>query len=154
MLTNFRNAVAPSTTRRRPMSMAAPLVALALLLGLSACMGADQIGTLGLVRHDRAAHNVRSISLDTAYAAQAQAHAQAMANGGRLYHSPLHLAPGECSKGENVGEAGTVTQVEHLFMNSPPHRANILNPQYDHVAIGVVRQGGRAWVVQLFIGSC
>jgi uncharacterized protein YkwD len=41
----------------------------------------------------------------------------------------------------------------HLaFMDSAPHRRNILYRAYKYVGIGVVRSGGRMWVTVLFMG--
>jgi hypothetical protein len=45
------------------------------------------------------------------------------------------------SAGENIGwnnysDAETVTQINQSFMNSPAHRANILNPNFTHLGIG------------------
>jgi uncharacterized protein YkwD len=41
--------------------------------------------------------------------------------------------------GENVGRGGTVAVVHRMLMESPGHRRNILNPDFTHVGIGVVR---------------
>ena len=38
---------------------------------------------------------------------------------------------------------------EHLML-SPPHRANLLNPVYNVVGLGVVRSGNRLYIVQDF----
>jgi hypothetical protein len=38
---------------------------------------------------------------------------------------------------------------EHLML-SPPHRANLLNPAYNVVGLGVVRSGERLYIVQDF----
>jgi uncharacterized protein YkwD len=35
---------------------------------------------------------------------------------------------------------------------SPPHRANLLNPDFTSIAIGVVERDGRVWVTEVFIG--
>ncbi len=35
-------------------------------------------------------------------------------------------------------------------MLSPPHRANLLNPAYNVVGLGVVRSGDRLYIVQDF----
>ena len=46
--------------------------------------------------------------------------------------------------GENVGvTGGTVADLESAFMASLPHRQNILNKTFRHVAIGAVRVDGR-----------
>jgi len=154
MLTTFRNDRVPARRRRRALGIA-PLAAVAVVVGLfSACVGTDQSNALTILRNDRAQNRVRTIVLDRSARDEAQQHAEAMARQGSLYHSALDLAPGECAKGENVGYGGSITQVERMFMNSPPHRRNILNGRYDHVGLGVVRSGGRVWVVQLFSDVC
>jgi hypothetical protein len=35
-------------------------------------------------------------------------------------------------------------------MQSPPHRANLLNPSYNVIGLGVMRSGGRLYIVQDF----
>jgi uncharacterized protein YkwD len=35
-------------------------------------------------------------------------------------------------------------------MRSPAHRANILNPAYRQVGVGIVRANGRLWITQVF----
>ena len=56
--------------------------------------------------------------------------------------------------GENIAvSGGSMRDVEKAFMHSSEHRANILNPCFEHVAIGVVRDGdGVAWVTVFFYG--
>jgi uncharacterized protein YkwD len=56
------------------------------------------------------------------------------------------------SCGENVGYGGDVNQVHAAFMASASHRANILNPAYSQVGIGVVHSGERVWVTIDFVG--
>ena len=55
--------------------------------------------------------------------------------------------------GENVGvTGGTVADLESAFMASLPHRQNILNKTFRHVAIGAVRVDGVLWVTVFFYG--
>lgn len=55
--------------------------------------------------------------------------------------------------GENLAGAPTVERAHNGLMNSPGHRANILNPNYTHVGIGIVDGGpyGKMYT-QTFIG--
>ena len=153
MLTNYRNEArsASATRSRRGIAVVGAVVAFCLLSG---CIENDQASALSAVRSDRAHNSVRSIALDGSARSQAQSHAAGMASRHSLYHTTLTLGPGQCGKGENVGYGNSVGQVERAFMNSPKHRANILNGKYDHVGIGVIRSGGQVWVVQLFIDYC
>jgi len=53
--------------------------------------------------------------------------------------------------GENVGVGPSVDAIENAFMNSPEHRANILDPDYTEIGIGTaVGKDGRLYVTQDF----
>jgi hypothetical protein len=53
--------------------------------------------------------------------------------------------------GENVGYNTDFEDVHSAFMHSPPHRENILNPDYDHVGIGMVQgSDGIFWATEDF----
>lgn len=56
--------------------------------------------------------------------------------------------------GENLAGAPTVSRAHTALMNSSGHRANILNPNFTHVGIGIVDGGpyGKMFT-QLFIGA-
>jgi hypothetical protein len=55
------------------------------------------------------------------------------------------------SAAENIS-AGYHTLAEAFsgWRDSPPHRANILNPRFDSAGIGVAQRGERLWIVQNF----
>ncbi len=60
--------------------------------------------------------------------------------------------------GENLAYANSVRGAERMFMSEPPfqqnHRANILNPLFTEVGIGVAKApNGQVWVTQDFIGQ-
>jgi uncharacterized protein YkwD len=57
---------------------------------------------------------------------------------------------------ENVGQEGGVRQAHQGFMNSPGHRANVLNAKITHVGVGVVVNRGRGAplvVTEMFAGQ-
>jgi hypothetical protein len=54
------------------------------------------------------------------------------------------------ASGENVGIASDAARVHTALMNSPGHRANILDPQYNSIGIGVVRTAEGIYVTQDF----
>ena len=64
----------------------------------------------------------------------------------RLAMTGLHFD----ADGENVGLNQTAEGAHQGFMHSPPHRANILNPDYNAVGIGVVARAGNIWVTEDF----
>ncbi|MDP9221872.1 MAG: CAP domain-containing protein [Actinomycetota bacterium] len=52
---------------------------------------------------------------------------------------------------ENIAQGNvTASNVVTLWLNSPEHRANLLNSAYTHVAIGAAQSGGLWYVVQDF----
>jgi uncharacterized protein YkwD len=77
-----------------------------------------------------------------------------MADEGQLSHSNLAegVPPGWHTLGENVAYAGTVEHAMAALEASPPHRANLLNPAFTSIAIGVVERDGRVWVTEVFVG--
>jgi len=56
--------------------------------------------------------------------------------------------------GENIAGAPTVEKAHQALMNSPGHRANILNPNFNKIGIGIVDGGpyGKMFT-QTFIGT-
>ena len=56
--------------------------------------------------------------------------------------------------GENVGvTGGSVADLQEAFMNSSPHRANIMNERFRRVALGTYRDDdGLLWVTVFFYG--
>jgi hypothetical protein len=70
-----------------------------------------------------------------------------------LAHNPNATSDVCCwsSMGENVGVGSSVSQVQSAFMNSSPHRANILSSTYTQVGIGTARgSDGRLYVDEVF----
>jgi hypothetical protein len=53
-------------------------------------------------------------------------------------------------EGENVALDSDAEHGHEHLMLSPPHRANLLNPTYNVVGLGVVRNGDRLYIVQDF----
>ena len=53
--------------------------------------------------------------------------------------------------GENVGVGGDLQSLWNAFMNSPGHRANVLDPRWNFAGIGVIRSGHRYYVTMEFM---
>jgi hypothetical protein len=83
----------------------------------------------------------------------ARQHSAAMASQQSLYHNPgltteIHNWQ---AVGENVGEGPTVSDIHTAFMQSPEHRANILDHDFTQVGVGVsVDKNGIIWVTEDF----
>lgn len=109
-----------------------------------------------LVNRERVSRGLRRLAVDSELTSLALRHTYAMIRAKRIYHSrnPWILrADGWRAAGENVGLAGTTSQVHSMFMKSSSHRAVILQPLFDHIGVGALRSGGRLWVTELFGGG-
>lgn len=113
-----------------------------------------------LVNLERAKAGLKSLRADPALQKAARKHSRIMADAGQLSHAfgaepafnkrmALEGAAFSAS-GENVAFNQTAEGAHRGLMNSPPHRANILNPEYNAVGIGVIRYGENIWVTQDF----
>jgi uncharacterized protein YkwD len=98
---------------------------------------------------------LRALSTNACLARLAQQHAERLAAAQTLYHQDLGTVSSECgtsTAGENVamnytGPAAMVGQ----WLDSPGHRANLLNGSFTLIGIGTARAGDGAWYgVQVF----
>lgn len=86
----------------------------------------------------------------------ADQHSKEMAQAGRIYHtanlgSRLRVVSWSVA-GENVGAGARIRTLFEAFMDSAPHRANILNRDFRRVGIGVYRDDGIIWITLIFVG--
>jgi uncharacterized protein YkwD len=120
---------------------------------------------LVLVNRDRADAGLPPLAADPELAAVARAHSQEMGRTGIVGHvSPTtgdasdRAARAGIRTGlllENIARAYGVAEAESGLMNSPGHRANLMNPSVTHVGIGIeagAEVGGRRelLVTQMF----
>lgn len=121
---------------------------------------AQQVVTL--VNQERAARGFTALLVDTSAAQAAKAHAEDMGGRGFFAHNTpegwtpadrLQLlgASGYTRVGENIALGQPTPQdVMTAWMGSSGHRANILDPAYTHLGVGVVDAPGPYWV-QVFL---
>ena len=111
-----------------------------------------------LVNNDRAQLGLPALAWDDRLAAAAQKHTQLMADNNQAVHqlsgeAPLgrRLAgvPWDVS-GENIALNTSITRAHNWLMKSPPHRANILNREFNRVGIGVAWKGNQVYVTEDF----
>ncbi len=116
---------------------------------------------LELVNAARAHAGAPPLALDAGMSQAARAHAEAMFLAKQLSHRfegepslPQRLATATRTQldqeGENVALDFDAAAAQQHLMLSPPHRANLLNPAYNVVGLGVVRNGDRLYIVQDF----
>jgi uncharacterized protein YkwD len=128
----------------------------------SAC-NTSQGGLAGAVvaamNADRAAAGVGPLCANSQLAGFAQSWSNWMAQNQSLAHQDLNALLAQTSfstMAENIaGGSGldTAEAIEALWMNSAPHRANILNGSFTAVGVGIAHSSdGQAWVVADFGG--
>jgi uncharacterized protein YkwD len=111
-----------------------------------------QTATLCLLNRKRRAHHVHRVSENHRLDLASMRYAQAMARHNFFEHGDFvariqatnYLAgAGSWTVGENIAWGGgtyaTPKSTVQMWMNSPPHRANILNPQFHEIGIGIAR---------------
>lgn len=54
------------------------------------------------------------------------------------------------AKGENIDSAQSAAEAHRRFMNSPHHRENLLDPEYNVAGFAVVRDGNMIYVTEDF----
>ena len=117
--------------------------------------GADDVSDwLSTINGFRSANGLAPLQYDGQLSGLAFQQAQANANSGRLAHTP-NLAAGVSANwsklGENVGMGLSTPIIWDAFLNSAPHRANLLDPAFTHIGIGVVTGGNSQWVTHRFM---
>jgi uncharacterized protein YkwD len=116
---------------------------------------------LALANQVRAQVGAPRLTLDAGLTRAARAHAEAMFAARQLSHQfadeptlPQRLAAATVmqldQEGENVAVDFDAASGHQHLMLSPPHRANLLNPDYNVIGLGVVRGGDRLYIVQDF----
>jgi uncharacterized protein YkwD len=116
---------------------------------------------LDLANQARAQAGAPRLTLDAGLCRAARAHAEAMFTARQLSHQfdgepslPQRLATATSTQldqeGENVALDFDAEKGHQHLMLSPPHRANLLNPAYNVIGLGVVRGGDRLYIVQDF----
>ena len=116
---------------------------------------------LTLANQARRQAGVPPLTLDSGLSRAAYEHAQTMLRAHQLSHQfqgepslPQRIGASARllldQEGENVAlDYDAAHGHEHLML-SPPHRANLLNPAYNVVGLGVVRSGDQLYIVQDF----
>jgi uncharacterized protein YkwD len=113
-----------------------------------------------LTNEERAKAGLPPLEKDDRLAQAALEHAQVMVQHGQLAHqfsgepsvrdriasTNLHFD----RSGENVAYDDNAGDANQGFMKSPPHRANILSPDYNSIGIAAVQKGDLLYVVEDF----
>jgi hypothetical protein len=134
------------------------LATLVTVLGAVGAMGAeveDEQQFVDLINAERRAAGLGPLAVVPELVEGAREHAARMRAAGEIYHSDDYGShvDGWYKMGENVGKGGNIETLHQAFMDSPGHRANILDPSYDGMGIGMVWDGSVPYVVEIFMDS-
>lgn len=104
------------------------------------------------VNQERTSRGLGALAIADDLVAVARHHSQDMADHQRLFHNPnlgteVH---GWQTVGENVGTGPSETDVHRAFMGSTVHRDDILSPEFTQIGVGVVWDGNRIWVTEIY----
>ncbi len=107
-------------------------------------------------RHNatRRSHGLSQLKFAPTVSAQvSQPWSMGMESRNELSHNPNFGWPGASRWAENVAYTSTADDTARLmrmWLDSPGHRTNLLNPDYTIIAVGLVKQDGLTWATANF----
>jgi uncharacterized protein YkwD len=118
--------------------------------------GGDVVDWLSKVNGVRSSRGLAPLQLDGNLSSLAQGWSEHMARQGSLSHTP-NLGDGVTANwtklGENVGLGGNSDIILNAFLNSPAHYANLTDPAFTHIGIGVAYASGLQFVTHRFMAT-
>lgn len=154
----------PATVSSKPAAVSSkPKAAASKPVALSSNIGAYEQQVVDLANKERAAAGLSALKVNTKLAGMAEKKAEDLRDNHYFDHnSPVYGSPFDMmrqfgisyqSAGENIAKGQrTPEEVMNGWMNSPGHRANILNSSYTEIGVGYVTDGnGTGYWVQEFI---
>lgn len=123
--------------------------------GVAHAQAAEESCFTSKINGARAAAGRASLAVHSELVTIARRHSKRMADSGTIFHNSnlAKEAPdGWQSLGENVGMGPTCDAIHKAFMDSASHRANILDPDFNYVGVGVViASDGTIFVTEVFM---
>lgn len=101
----------------------------------------------------RASQGLPPLEVDGNLVGKARGWAQTMAGAGDIWHSNLSdgVSAAWHRLGENVGMGPSVQSIHDALVASPGHYANLVDPGFRSIGVGVVNAGGTIFVAQVFM---
>jgi hypothetical protein len=116
---------------------------------------AEEQQFLALINGLRSSRGLAPLAVDANLTQLAQQHTVEMVNNQQLVHTAA-LAAGVTTPweklGENIGYGSNINLVWNAFLNSPEHFANLTDPAYTAIGVGVTVDGnGLVWTTHRFM---
>ena len=133
------------------------------LVGIGGLLGVAPAGAQANVESDfinrinaeRTSRGLGALAVDGELTGIARGWSSHMASSNTLSHNPnfsKQVKQNWTKLGENVGVGDDAGQIHDAFMNSPAHKANILDSAFTKIGVGVVTgDDGRIWVTENFM---
>ncbi len=134
------------------------VLVLFLLLGVGAApanasSNRDEAQFVKRINAVRASQGLARLKINANLTGKARRWAGTMAAQERIWHS--NLSDGVTARwqklGENVGVGPSVAALHEAFVKSPTHYANLVDPAFRYVGLGVVTVDGRSFVSEVFM---
>ena len=148
-----------TTQRSRRLALGRAALACAVTvaaLGLTGCYPMLEKRGVAAVNAVRVSEGRRALVPHPQLEARARQVAAGLARQGRLEHSRLGegLTVRYRYLAENLAHGPTLETAIEALEASPAHRANLVDPRFTHVGVGVATgPGGHVWIAQLFLGA-
>ena len=113
----------------------------------------DAGGFVGSANSVRAGQGLPPLEWDGGLAGKASGWAQTMADAGSIFHSnlPDGVSADWYRLGENVGKGPDTGSIAQALINSPGHYANLIDPGFRYVGVGVVSTEDTCYVSEVFM---
>jgi hypothetical protein len=113
---------------------------------------ADLANRVNILRNQ---HGIGGLTTHSVLTAKAEAWAQHMADTGCLCHSnlPDGVTVGWTKLGENIGRGPDLTSIHQALINSPLHLANMLDPAFHWIGVGIAYGNGQMYVSEVFMAG-
>ena len=108
---------------------------------------------VALTNQLRASKGLPALQVHSMLVGKARNWAQVQANAGNIFHSRLSdgISGNWYRLGENVGRGGSVQSIFNALVKSPGHYANLVDPGFTYIGLGVVDVNGGLYMAQEFM---
>lgn len=125
---------------------------LAVSAGSASALSSSESQFVSKINAERTSRGKKALTVKSDLVSVARRHSARMAAKGSIWHNPNlgDEVDGWTLLGENVGKGPSVDSLHRAFMDSPGHRANILESDFNQAGVGVVVEDGTIYVTEVF----